>query len=244
MKETRSKKRVVVYSRVSTKTQEQEESIETQIDKLTPLIQKTDERTIIKIVKDEDVSGDTSFEQRKHFPEILEMAKNHEFDELWVASRDRLARDVDLNGYIRTVLRMQGVEVIALDDSREKTFDRFKDLMGEMELDKYREKRTDGINRAIKEGRILQRPPFGYISKGKKMVIDEKRRGLIRALFRDFEDPILSIKKLSLKYGLKPSLIQRIRLNPIYSTGEVKWKGKTIYKVEPIVKKDENFSEP
>jgi hypothetical protein len=71
------------------------------------------------------------------------------------------------------------------------------------------------------------------------MVIDEKRRGLIRALFKDFENPNLSIKKLSLKYGLKPSLIQRIRLNPIYSTGEVKWKGKTIYRVEPIAKSEE-----
>lgn len=230
--------RVVIYGRVSTKTQEKEDTIETQIDKLTPLIKQAGDREIVKIVKDTDVSGDTEPEMRKHFPEILKMAENKEFDELWIASRDRLARDIDISGYIRTILKKKGVKVVALDDSDEKTFDRFKDVLGEMELDKYRQKRMDGINRAIREGRILQRPPFGYKSEGKKMVVDERYRGLIRTLFEEFENPIMSIKKISLKYGLKPSLVQRIRSNPIYTTGEVRWGGQVVYKVEPIVKKD------
>jgi DNA invertase Pin-like site-specific DNA recombinase len=82
----------------------------------------------------------------------------------------------------------------------------------------------------------LQRPPFGYISIDKKLVIDERYRGLIKELFKDFENQNMSIRKLSLKYGLAPSLIQRIRSNPIYTTGEVKWQGKIVYHVEPIVK--------
>jgi len=228
--------RVVIYGRVSTKTQEKEDTIETQIDKLTPLILQTKDREIIKIIKDEDVSGETEPEQRKHFPEILKMVENKEFDELWILSRDRLARDVDIAGYIRTLLKKQGIKVVALDDSDEKTFDRFKDVLGEMELDKYRQKRMDGIDRAIREGRTLQRPPFGYKSENRKLMIDEKYRGLIRDLFKDFEDPKMSVKKLSLKHGIKPSLIQRIRSNPVYTTGEVRWKGKVVYHVEPVVK--------
>ncbi|MEW5937894.1 MAG: recombinase family protein [Candidatus Thermoplasmatota archaeon] len=230
--------RVVVYARVSTKEQEKEETIETQIDKLTPLIHQSGEREILRIVKDEDVSGDTEPEQRKHFPEVLGMAESGEFDELWIASRDRLARDVDIAGYIRTLLKRHGVRVVALDDSDEKTFDRFKDVLSEMELDKYRRKRMDGIERAMREKRILQRPPFGYKAEDKRLVVDERCRGIVIALHKDFKDPQMSLKKLSQKYNLPPSLIQRIRANPIYTTGEVRWQGRTIYNVEPIVKEE------
>ncbi|MBI5000073.1 MAG: recombinase family protein [Euryarchaeota archaeon] len=231
--------RVVVYARVSTKEQEKEDTVETQIDKLTPLILQSGDREIVRIVKDEDVSGDTEPEQRKHFPVVLDMAEKGDFDELWLASRDRLARDVDIAGYIRTVLRRHGVKIVALDDSDEKTFDRFKDVLGEMELEKYRAKRLDGINRAIKEHRILQRPPFGYMVQEKKMVVDERHRGIIVALYRDFKLPAMSLRKLSQKYNLPPSLIQRIRSNTIYITGEVRWQGRVIYHVEPIVKEEE-----
>jgi DNA invertase Pin-like site-specific DNA recombinase len=164
------------------------------------------------------------------------MAEEKEFDELWVASIDRLAKDMDVVGYIRTLLRRQGIKVVSLDDSVEKAFNGPKDASDEMELDKYQQKRKDGVDRAIKEHRTLQRPPFGYISVDKKLVIDERYRGLIKELFKDFENQNMSIKKLSLKYRLAPSLIQRIRSNPIYTTGEVKWQGKIVYHVEPIVK--------
>ena len=231
--------RVVVYARVSTKTQEKEQTIETQIDKLTPLILKSGDREIIRIVKDEDISGDSEPERRKHFPVILDMAERGDFDELWLASRDRLARDVDIAGYIRTLLKRHGVKIVALDDSDEKAFDRFKDVLGEMELDKYRQKCQDGINRAIKEHRVLQRPPFGYMVEGKKMVVNEKQRGTIVALYNDFNKPGMSLRKLSQKYNLPPSLIQRIRSNTIYITGEVRWQGRVIYHVEPIVKEED-----
>ena len=61
---------------------------------------------------------------------------------------------------------------------------------------------------------------------------------MIIELYKDFDNPYMSIRKLSLKYGLKPSLIQRIRSNPIYTTGEVRWQGRVVYKIESIVKKE------
>ena len=224
--------RVVVYGRTSNK----DESIEKQIDELTFMILQSKDREIVKIIKDEEVSNDFEPEARKHFPKIFKMAEEKEFDELWVASIDRLAKDIDVVGYIRTLLRRQGIKVVSLDDSVEKAFNGPKDASDEMGLDKYQEKRMNGIDRAIREHRTLQRPPFGYTSVDKKLVIDERYRGLIKELFKDFENQNMSIKKLSLKYGLAPSLIQRIRSNPIYTTGEVKWQGKIVYHVEPIVK--------
>ena len=228
-------KRIVIYARVSTKEQEKQETINTQIDLLTPII-KTEGHIHVATIKDEDISGDSDPERRPGFSRVLEMAYNADMDEIWVSSRDRLARNVDLMGYIRTVLKRLEVEVISLDDSKEKYLDKFKDVLSEMELDKYRQKRMDGIDRAIREGRILQRPPYGYKTEDRKLVIDEDKAGIIKALFEDFQKPMMSLKKLSDKYGLTRSMIQRIRSNPIYTTGEVRWQGKVIYHVDPIVK--------
>ena len=244
--EIKNGKRIVIYARVSTKDQEKEETINTQVDLLTPIVQK-EGHTLVQIIKDQDISGDSDPEKRPGFSRIVEMAGSKDIDEVWVASRDRVARNVDLMGYIRTILQRAGVTVMALDDSSEKYLDKFKDVLSEMELDKYRQKRQDGINRAIREERTLSRPPFGYMSEGKKLVVDESKRGIIKALFRDFEEPLMSLKKLSDKYGLTRSMIQRIRSNTIYTTGEVRWQGKVIYSVEPIVTRaagDENPEKP
>jgi len=241
-----SGKKVVIYARVSTKDQEKEETVNTQIDLLTPIIQK-EKCILVDIIKDEDISGDSDPEKRPGFSRLIEMATNGEIDEVWTASRDRIARNVDLMGFIRVTLQRQGVTVMALDDSKEKYLDKFKDVLSEMELDKYRQKRQEGINRAIRENRTLHRPPFGYISIDKKLVIDESRRGIIIALFRDFQEPMMSLKKLADKYEMGRSMIQRIRSNSIYITGEVRWQGKVIYNVEPIiteVKMGENDEEP
>lgn len=241
-KEEGTQKRVVIYARVSTKDQEKEKTINTQVDLLTPIIHKQN-YDLVEIVKDEDVSGDTDPEKRPGLSRIMKMAENDAIEEVWVASRDRLARNVDLMGFIRVTLRRKGVKVLALDDSEEKFVDQVKDMLSEMELDKYRKKRLDGINRAIREGRTLHRPPFGYESVDKKLEVDEEKRGIIKGLFEDFNDPLMSLKKLADKYGLTRSMIQRIRSNPIYTTGEVRWQGKVIYHVEPIVpmeKEEEN----
>jgi len=232
-------KRVVIYARVSTKDQEKKETVNTQIDLLTPIIQK-EKCILVDIIKDEDISGDSDPEKRPGFSRIIDMATNGEMDEVWVASRDRIARNVDLMGFIRVTLDRQGVKVMALDDSKEKYLDKFKDVLSEMELDKYRQKRQDGIDRAIRENRTLHRPPFGYISVDKQLVIDETKRGIIIALFRDFQEPMMSLKKLADKYELSRSMIQRIRSNPMYTTGEVRWQGKVIYTVEPIISEEKN----
>ena len=230
-------KKIVIYARVSTKDQEKEQTANTQIDLLTPIIQK-EGHELIDIIKDEDISGDSDPEKRPGLARILDMAQAKEIDEVWVASRDRIARNVDLMGFIRITLNRLGVTVMALDDSKEKYLDKFKDVLSEMELDKYRQKRMDGIDRAKREKRTLQRPPFGYISVDKKLVIDESKRGIIKALFRDFDIPLMSLKKLADKYDLSRSMIQRIRSNPIYTTGEVRWQGKVVYKIDPIISEE------
>ncbi len=226
--------RCLIYVRTS--TADQESGLETQIDDVSAKIYQVGEREILKIIKDEDTPGDSDPEYRYGFREILRMVEDGEFDELWTQSRDRLSRDVDILGYIRILLKKKEIPIICLDDEDNKAFARIKDLFGEMELEKYREKRYKGMLRRIKEQKVMSRPPFGYaVGNSGSLMVDESKRGLIRRLFGEFDNPFSSLKTLSIKYNIPVSTLRNIRSNPIYRTGEVRWAGKIAYFVEPVV---------
>ncbi len=226
--------RCVVYSRTS--TADQESGLETQIDDVSAKIYQVGDREIIAVIKDEDIPGDSEPEYREGFKKVLEMAEKGEFDELWSQSRDRLSRDVDVLGYIRILLKKREIPIVYLDDEDNKAFARIKDLFGEMELEKYREKRYKGMLRRIKQEKVMSRPPFGYsVNDEGGLVIDESKRGLIRRLFGEFDNPFASLKTLSLKYNIPVSTLRNIRSNPVYRTGEVRWAGKIAYYIEPVV---------
>ncbi|MCE7748990.1 MAG: recombinase family protein [Candidatus Heimdallarchaeota archaeon] len=231
--------RCIVYVRTS--TSDQESGLETQIDDVTAKIYQAGDREIIKIIKDEDVPGDSDPEYREGFIEILRMVEENEFDELWSQSRDRLSRDVDILGYIRVMLKKKEISIICLDDEDNKAFARIKDLFGEMELEKYREKRYKGMLRRINNKKVMSRPPFGYaVDEGGSLIVDESKMGLIRRLFGEFDNPFASLKTLSMKYNIPVSTLRNIRSNPIYRTGEVRWAGKIAYYVDPIVPEDKD----
>ena len=231
--------RCVIYVRTS--TADQESGLETQIDDVSAKIYQAGEREIVKIIRDEDCPGDSDPEYRQGFLEVLKMVNNNEFDELWSQSRDRLSRDVDILGYIRILLKKKEVSIICLDDEDNKAIARVKDLFGEMELEKYREKRYKGMLRRINDKKVMSRPPFGYtVDEEGNLAIDESKRGLIRRLFGEFDNPFSSLKTLSMKYNIPVSTLRNIRSNPIYRTGEVRWAGKIAYYVEPIVPEDKD----
>ncbi|MHA1827285.1 MAG: recombinase family protein, partial [Candidatus Heimdallarchaeaceae archaeon] len=222
--------RCVIYTRTS--TADQESGLETQIDDVSAKIYQAGEREIVRIIKDEDCPGDSDPEYREGFKELLKLAENGEIDEVWCQSRDRLSRDVDILGYIRILLKKKDIQIVCLDDEDNKAFARIKDLFGEMELAKYREKRYKGMLRRIKEQKVMSRPPFGYtVDERGGLVIDEEKRGLIRRLFSEFDNPFASLKTLSIKYNIPVSTLRNIRSNPIYRTGEVRWAGKIAYYV-------------
>ena len=231
--------RCVVYVRTS--TADQESGLETQIDDVSAKIYQAGDLEIIKIIRDEDTPGDSDPEYREGFLEVLRMTENDEIDELWSQSRDRLSRDVDILGYIRILLKKKEVAIVCLDDEDNKAIARVKDLFGEMELEKYREKRYKGMLRRINDKKVMSRPPFGYaVDENGNLMIEESKRGLIRRLFGEFDNPFSSLKTLSMKYNIPVSTFRNIRSNPIYRTGEVRWAGKIAYYVEPVVPEDKD----
>jgi len=81
----------------------------------------------------------------------------------------------------------------------------------------------------------MSRAPLGYKIEDGKLVIDPEMRSRIIEIFQMFEDNV-TMSTISNKFGIPRSTLAYMRKNPIYRTGEVYWKGKPVYKVEPLIK--------
>lgn len=231
---------VVVYVRVS--TGDQSSGLETQKDVVDKKIRSLGYRHVIETFIDEDVSGDSHIEERPAFKEMLRFIADYKeknpqnpIKEVWVQTRDRISRDVDMLGYASVKFRMAGVEIRSTEDNQENLVTRIYDMLGEEELKKYRQKRMYGIRRRIKDKKIMSRPPLGYkIDKG-ELVVDEEMRPKLIEIFQAFEDNV-TMSTISNRYDIPRSTLAYIRKNPIYLTGEYYWKGKVVYNVEPVIK--------
>ena len=103
--------------------------------------------------------------------------------------------------------------------------------------EEYQRRLNEGRKRALKEGKVLFRPPFGYKVADGKLVVDEEKRALVINILEhlDHEWPP---RLISEKFGIPSSAIRRIRNNPIYRTGEVRYAGEVVFKVEPILQRE------
>ncbi len=155
--------------------------------------------------------------------------------EIWVQTRDRISRDVDMLGYATILLKMNGIEIRSNEDAQEGLVRRIYDMLGEEELKKYRQKRIYGIKRRINEKKVISRVPNGYKVEKGKIVIDPELKPIILEIFQMFEDGV-TMSTISNKFNIPRSTLAYMRKNPMYRTGEYTWKGKVIYHVEPIIK--------
>ncbi len=229
----------IIYIRVS--TSDQESGRDTQVDVITQKIQSLGYRHLVQTFIDEEVSGDSHVEERPAFKELLKFTKdfnlqnpNDPIKELWVQTRDRISREVDMIGYAVVLLRALGIEIRTTEENNEMLVTRIYDMLGEEELKKYRQKRVYGIKRRINEGKVLSRAPIGYKIENDKLVVDESLRPMIIQIFQMFEDNV-TMSTISNKFNIPRSTLAYMRKNPIYTTGEYTWKGKVIYTVEPVI---------
>jgi DNA invertase Pin-like site-specific DNA recombinase len=105
-----NKKRVAAYARVSTLSEEQAESYETQVNYYTNYIKNNENWEFVKVYSDKGISG-LSAEKRLGFMSMIEDAKNKKMDLILVKSISRFARNVvEAQKYLRE-LKMFDVEV-------------------------------------------------------------------------------------------------------------------------------------
>ncbi len=227
--------RVAAYCRVSTDSEEQMTSYETQLEFYTKLINDTPNWKMVKVFADEGLSA-TSTAKRAEFLEMMEMCKKKKIDLIITKSTSRFARNtLDTLEYVR-MLKSIGVAVIF-----EKEHINTAEMNSELILQLYAmfaQAESESISNNEKDGRRkgyqLGKVPMMYgnilgYRKGEdgKPVIHKEEANIILYIFSAFLNgsSLGDIKKTLEDKGIKtvrggtewsPSVIQSILKNEKY----------------------------
>lgn len=189
-------KRVAIYARVSTQEQaENGNSLEFQIEKLKAYCQLHELKIVGEYI-DAGVSG------AKFSRPALDRLKNdiEKIDIVLVYKIDRLSRTIkDTMLLIEDIFKPNNVDLISLSEN----FDTSQAVgmamiavistFAQLERETIKERMIAGKIQAVKNGKYINRPPFGYIKKDGKILKDEKTEACMKFIF----DCVLKRKSLS-----------------------------------------------
>jgi DNA invertase Pin-like site-specific DNA recombinase len=191
--------RVAIYSRVSTDhqtTENQERELHAIADRMG--------WTVVKIYRDQGVSGAKSRQDRPAFDALCKDASRRQFDLIAAWSVDRLGRSLqDLVGFLTEIhalginlfLHQQGIDTTT---PAGKALFQMMGVFAEFERAMIRERVKSGLERAKAEGKTLGRPP-----------IDPEKEEAIRA---DLQAGRAGIIKLAGLHGVGVGTVQRIKV--------------------------------
>ena len=195
-------KKVRTLLRVSSKQQLHDDDIPIQRGELQEYIDKQEGWVLDKEYMEGAISGyKNSLEKRDVLQQIMEDAKNHEFDILLAYMSDRIGRKDEYTVYVAT-LNQLGLEVWTVKDGQLKTEDHIDKLLNyirfwqnEGESKKTGARVKDALKELVKSGRFVGgKAPFGYelfnsgviSNKGrmlKTLQIVEKDAEVVRKIF-------------------------------------------------------------
>lgn len=236
--------KVVGYCRVSTDSQKEEGTIEIQ-EKALNLYIKGKKLELVKMFKDEGISGSSELENRPGLAELFNFIEiEKDIKGVLIFKLDRLARDLYIQEHLIKKLELLDVELISIKepnldskDPMRKAFRQFMGIVSELEKAFITLRLTGGrINKAQKGGFAGGSTALGYISKNKKLFIDEGQAEVIRMIFK-----MKRYKKMSLR-GIARELNEK---EIPTSGGKGRWHGRTVkYILEnPIYKGIAHYKE-
>ena len=158
-------KLIATYSRVSTATQEEQQTIKTQLNTLKDFSEKNNYH-IVKEYIDDGWSGDIL--ARPALDRLRQDAKSKMWEAILIYDPDRLARRYSYQELIMDELKEAGIEIIfvtisAPQNSEDKILYGVRGLFAEYERAKISERFRLGKVRKVKEGHILlSTAPYGY----------------------------------------------------------------------------------
>ncbi len=170
----RTIKLIAVYARVSTSTQENEGTIETQLSAVREFAEKKG-YTVVQEYLDNGWSGDIL--ARPQLDQLREDAKKKLWEGVLIYDPDRLARRYSYQELVMDELREAGVEVLfvttpPVKDGNDKLMYGVKGVFAEWERMRISERFRLGKMRKVKEGHILTSDaPYGlrYVPKKEKV---------------------------------------------------------------------------
>jgi DNA invertase Pin-like site-specific DNA recombinase len=189
---------VAIYSRVSTDSQ----TTENQERELREIATRMG-WSIMKVYRDEGVSGAKSRSERPAFNALWKDATRRRFDMVMAWSVDRLGRSLqDLVAFLSELhalridlyLHQQGVDTST---PAGKALFQMMGVFAEFERAMIRERVKSGLERAKAQGKILGRPPI------------DPRKEL--AILDDLRESKAGILKLAVAHGVGVGTVQRIK---------------------------------
>ena len=191
-------KQVAIYTRVSTDhqtTENQERELRAIADRMG--------WTVVKVYRDQGVSGAKSRKDRPAFDALWKDAARRRFDIIMAWSVDRLGRSLqdlvaflsDVHGYgVDLLLHQQGVDTTTPGG---KALFQMMGVFAEFERAMIRERVKSGLERAKAQGKTLGRPP-----------IDAEKEAAISA---DLRLGKAGIMKVAAAHGVGVGTVQRIK---------------------------------
>jgi site-specific DNA recombinase len=182
-------RKIALYCRVSTSSQEKQETIETQLSKLREAYKNE------KIVKEYTDVCSGFYLEREGLNQLRKDAKNSLFDVVAVYSFDRLSRKLAHQIALIEELERYGIKVESLcegslDNTPEGILNRnIRGAFSEYERYKIAQRMRDGKYRKALEGDFVWgTPPYGYkiIKKNgkRKLVINPEEAEVVKAMFK------------------------------------------------------------
>lgn len=193
--------RVTFYARVSTQREEQNSSVEHQIEYFKELIKNNKHWTYVEGYVDR-VRGESAM-NRKNFQRMIADAYNNKFDLILTKEVSRFARNtIDSLTYTRDLLR-QGVGVFFQNDNI-CTIDSDSELrltimssIAQDEVRKLSERIKFGHKKSIENGKVLGNSRiWGYNYVDGKLSIDEKEAQMIKDIFEMYATGDYSIRDI------------------------------------------------
>ena len=186
-----NKKKVAAYCRVSTDSEDQANSFESQQKYFREYIEKNPDWTLFEIFADEGISG-TNTKKRKEFNRMIDCAKNGDFDLIITKEISRFARNTLDSIYYTRELKKHGVGVIFMNDGIN-TLDGDAELrlsimssIAQEESRKTSERVKWGQKRQMEKGVVFGRSMVGYDVENGKMTINEDGAKIVRLVFHKF----------------------------------------------------------
>ena len=190
----RSKRRVAAYARVSTDSDDQENSFDAQKSFYERYIKENPLWEFVGIYADEGISG-TSTKGRKEFQRMINDAKNGKIDLIIAKSMSRFARNtLDTLTYIRD-LKARGVECffqkenIYTFDSKGELLITIMSSLAQEESRSISENVKWGIRKSFADGKVyLPHKNFiGYkYDENKNIIIDKDTEWVVKLIYKEF----------------------------------------------------------
>ncbi len=224
-KEVENKIRVAGYARVSTNSEEQQDSFISQVSHYTRLIENEPSYELVEIYADEGISG-VATEKRTEFLRMMEDARNGKIDKIITKSLSRFSRNsIDAVTALRE-LKALGVSVTFEQEgmSTEKLSSEnlltIYSALAEQESRSISENCKKSIRARMSKGEYMpSEPPYGYRIENKQLIIYEPEATVIRRIFKEY---LSDYGKVLIAKGLNEDNIPR-------KNGEINWQPNVIH---------------